>query len=213
MLQRRSALLALGAGLGGLVAGRRDAAAEPLAQDRYGRMAMRLEKTFLQIDVLDLVVIVSQTTADAIAALVRGERYSERLEEEITREVLRTSDAAASVVFLMDVDLDQFIEGARANVKRAFEAGLISREEYERVHRGLPEWYGFLEERGIREGDRLSYRGNRYGLRTLFRDEEGAKLMDMTHYGPEPLGTMLASYYAPGGDFREPLVRSLFDEA
>lgn len=196
-----------------MVTHERDAAAEALARDRYGRMAMRLEKTFLQIDVLDLVVIVAESTARAVEALVRGERYSEELEEEIAREVLRTSDAAASVVFLMDVDLDQFIEGARANVARAYEAQLISREEYERVYRGLPEWYGFLEERGIREGDRLSYRGNRYGLRTMFQDEERAKLMDMTHYGPEPLGTMLASYYAPGGDFREPLVRSLFDEA
>jgi hypothetical protein len=79
-----------------------------------------------------------------------------------------------------------------------------------RVRDGLARWFAPLKKRGIREGDRFAYRGRPAGLYTLVVDHEGEKLLDLTQEGSEPKRTMLASYFAPGSDFREPLVRSLF---
>lgn len=211
---RRALLIGLVAG--GLVGFRAlDAGAEPdgtadLGTGRYARMRMRLEKTFLKIDVLDLEIIVSKPTAETLEKLVKGKDYSKRLEQEVATAVVRTTDAYAGLVFLMDVDFDQFVEGGRANVKRAYDAKMVTKEEYDRVSAGLPTWFAFLKERGVREGDRLQYRGSPKGLRTIYNDPKGKKLSEITHAGAAPLGTMLASYFAPESDFREPLVRSLF---
>jgi hypothetical protein len=211
MLQRRTFLLGLGGGLGFLAVGG-EAAADELGRGRYARMSMRLEKTFLEIDVLDMEVIVSQSTAARLEKLVKRKPYSKELEESVVREILETTDGAAGILFLMDLDMDQFVDSGRESLKRALDAKMIDKAEYDRVYAGLPEWFGFLKDRGVREGDRLGYRGSQRGLRTLFHDAKQTKLLDMTHGGPQPLRTMLASYYPPGGEFRAPLVRSLFDE-
>lgn len=210
---RRTLILGLVGGFSGLLTVPALGApfgADDLGTGRYARMAMRLEKTFLKIDVLDLSIVVSQATADALERLVKGKDYSKQLEQEVASTVVKTSDAYAGLAFLMDVDFDQFVEGGRANLKLAYDAKMITKEEYDRVYSGLPQWFRFLKERGLREGDRLQYRGSPKGLRTVYNDRKGKKLNEITHRGAAPLATMLASYFAPESDFREPLVKSLF---
>ncbi len=181
-----------------------------LGKGRYARMKMRLEKTFLNVDVLDLEIRVDEATAAALESIVKGQKYSKELEQRVVDAVLVTTNAYARIRFLRSVTFSQFVEGGQANAKKAFEAKLISRAEYVRVRDGLARWFAPLKKRGVREGDRFHYRGRSSGLRTIVDDADGKKQIELSQDGAAPLKTMLASYLTPGGDFREPLVRSLF---
>jgi len=214
-MQRRTALLGLLV-LASLPiqAGASPAAPQPAAElgkGRYSRMKMRLEKTVLKIDVLDLEIRVDQDTADALESIVKGKTYSKKLEKEIVDTVLRATDVLAGIRFLRDVTFSQYVEGGQDSARRAYDEKLISQAEYVRVRDGLARWFAPLKKRGIVKGDRFGYRGRPLGLQTLVHDAAGEKLLELSQEGPLPRHTMLASYLAPGSDFREPLVRSLFD--
>jgi hypothetical protein len=184
---------------------------DDLGKGRYARMTMRLEKTFLNIDVLDLEIRLDEETAAVLESIVKGKKHSKELEQRVVDAVLATTNAYAGIRFLRGVTFNQFVEGGQASARRAYEAKLISQAEYVRVRDGLARWFAPLKDRGIRQGDRFHYRGRSSGLRTLVADADGKKLIEVTQEGASPLHTMLANYFTPGGDFREPLVRSLFD--
>ena len=184
---------------------------EGLGKGRYAKMKMRLEKTFQNVDVLDLEIRVDEDTATILESIVKGQKYSKDLEQRVVDAVLVTTNAYARIRFLRSVTFGQFVEGGQANAKRAYDAKLISHAEYVRVRDGLARWFAPLKERGIRKADRFHYRGRSSGLRTVVEDAEGKKQLELSQDGASPLRTMLASYFTPGGDFREPLVRSLFD--
>ncbi len=181
-----------------------------LGQGPYSRLHVFLEKTILDIDVLSLEIRVDQATADALGKLVRGQKHSTELERKVVSAVLQTKSAYAGLKFLRDFSRDDFIEGVRAETRRAHEAKLVDRAEYKRVYDNMPKWFAFLGDRGIRAGDWLYNRGDPAGMRTVFVEEGGRQRMDVTVSGQAPIRTLLASYLAPGGDLRGPLVRSLF---
>ncbi len=192
----------------------RNGRAEPLGggigRGRYARMKMRLEKTFLGIDVLDLEVWVDEDTARRLEPIVKDKKHSKELEQRVVDVVLETTEAQASIRFLRNVTFDQFVEGGQANARRAFDAKMIGQAEYERVRDGLARWFAPLKKRGIRTDDHFQYRGDSSTLRTLMTDGKAEKVLELTQEGAKPVRTMLASYLAPGSDFRGPLVRSLF---
>ena len=70
---------------------------------------------------------------------------------------------------------------------------------------------GVLRERGFERGDRLLYRVRASSLRSVVVNEKGKILVDQTDPGRESGRVVMASYFAPNNDFREPLLRSLFD--
>lgn len=173
-------------------------------------MRVFLEKTLFRVDVLSLEIRVDQPTADALERAIKGQEHTAVLERKIVAIVLETKAATANLSFLRAFTREDFIAGVRADVKRAYEGKLIDRAEYLRVYRGMPAWFAFLGERGVRAGDWLLHRGGPNGLRTVYTDEEGKILMDRTMPGRAPTRTLLASFLCPGGELREPLVESLF---
>ena len=75
----------------------------------------------------------------------------------------------------------------------------------------LPVWFGFLEERRIQDGDRLSYEIRADTLRTVYwGTDEGEILLDQTDVGRQNVLALLGAYFAPGSSFRKKLVRSLW---
>ncbi len=184
---------------------------ERLAEGRYATMDAVLEKTFLGVDVLYAHVRFGDDTADKIRSLAAGRALDDALEDRIARTAAGAGHAHVYIKFLRDVTLDQFIDGVRSNLQKARRARMISDETYRRVAGNLPRWFGFLEERGIREGDVLHYRAKPGSLRTVYVYVGGREGLDRTDTGSAPPRAMLAGYFAPDSDLREPLIASLFD--
>ena len=174
-------------------------------------MHVFLEKTIFNFDVLDLEVRFDQPTADALEAVVKGRKYARALEPLVVSIATGATDAYAGLRFLRDFDRDDFVHGIRVDLGRAYQGNLIDQAEYSRVYWGVPSWFSFLGERGIKKDDWLYERGRPSGLRSVFIFRDGSKHMDIQFDGSAPVRTLLATYLAPGGDLRGPLVKSLFD--
>lgn len=171
---------------------------------------MLLEKTLFQVDVLTLQIRFGPETAARLKQVARGDEDSEAREDSIVSAALDARDAFVRAEFLRSVDLDRFIESTRTNLRRAREAGIISPDAYRRISNGLPRWYDFLEERGIRAGDEILYRIRGDTLRSVYRTAEGGVPLDVTHTGRERRLSVVGSYLAPASDFRKDLLRSIF---
>ncbi len=195
------------------------AAAEPLpssgsatwARGPYGSMHMLLEKTLLKINVLTLHVHVTRPVQRRFSALIGKNGYSEKLGERLARVMLAADDALIEQRFLRDVSLSQWLDAVFENLEQAREAGLISRELLQRVRQRLPVTFGALAKRGYERGDRILYRVGAGSVRTVVVSDKGKVYVDRTDEGKEPPHVVLATYFAPKGDFREPLLRSLFE--
>jgi hypothetical protein len=72
-------------------------------------------------------------------------------------------------------------------------------------------WFDFLGERGIWEGDEVFYRIQGDTLRTIYRSADERILLDQTDVGPASRLSVLGSYFVEGSDFREGLIKSLFE--
>lgn len=168
----------------------------------------RLEKTIFKVDVLTLRIRFGPTTTERLRRLA-AEGPGDASADSIAHEALAATDVWARIRFERDVSLSQFLDGIMENLEKAREAGIVSIAEFERLDRDLPGWFGFLEERRIRDGDQLWYRIRGDELRTLFVDERGEVLLDQTDTGPGARLAVLGGYFAPGSDLREGLIRSL----
>src|SRR5690606_409383 len=140
-----------------------------------------------------------------------GKAYSEELEENIARRAYLAQNAVVRVRFERDASLYAFLDAVRKNLRRALKADMIDLDTYRRVSQRLSQWFGFLRERGIREGDWLYYRVRPDSLRTVFVANDGTKLLDHHSDGEEPRLALLGGYFAPGSDLREPLIHSLWE--
>jgi hypothetical protein len=175
----------------------------------FAAMQMILEKTFLRVDVLTLEVRVDRVTANRIRSFAAGKRYSEELADSITAAVLDARDVYARIRFLRNVSLEQFVDGVTKSMQKAVKAGLLEQAVFDEITPKLPNWYSFLDSRGIRIGDEQIYRVSANRLRTTFTDNTGTVLLDQTDVGPSGPRAVLTSYFAPRSDFRRPLVRSM----
>lgn len=196
---------------GGAPAGAQDPPFDTAEIVSSAHMSALLDKTILGIDVLRVDIDFDRETASALRDLARRGDYSDELAHQIAARAYRADHAFVRARFQRDVSLDQFVDGARGSLRRAYEAGMINEEMYGAASRGLPRWFGALRERGFREGDRLLYRAHPHRLRTVIVDREGNELLDRTDLGVAPRLTLLGGYFAPGTDLREPLIRSLFE--
>jgi hypothetical protein len=101
----------------------------------------------------------------------------------------------------------------RENLQQAKAAGLISGELVQQVSQGLPQWFAALKERGYEKGDRLIYEVTPDSLRTVVTSSSGQVFLDRTDREQGVRRVVLASYFSPGSEFREPLLRSLLEAA
>lgn len=181
-----------------------------LADGSYARMTALLERTIFKVDVLRLEMRVGEGTAGRLREVATAPGPRPALRDSAARLVLGASRARVRVRFVRDVGLDRFLEGVRENLRPALEAGWIEERTHRLVSDSLPVWYLPLEGRGVKDGDEMVYDIRGDTLRTTFRGREGKFLLDQIDVGPERVRAVLASYLAPGSDFREDLLDSLF---
>jgi hypothetical protein len=81
------------------------------------------------------------------------------------------------------------------------------------VSQGLPQWFAPLHDRGYQKADRLLYEVGPDSLRTVVQAADGRVLIDRLEREQDTRRVVLASYFAPKSDFREPLLRSLWEPA
>jgi len=181
----------------------------PLANDRYGHMHMKFEKTWLKIDVANVDVWVDEATGDRLRELAAGQRHSEQVAERIARTALQAEDLEVQVRFLRRASRKEFFDAARHNLARARDAGYISQDTFESAWRGVQSDFSALAQRGFKSGDRLFYRARPGSLQTIVMSGDRV-LLDVTSRDAGARRAMIASYFAPGSDFRKGLIKDLF---
>lgn len=180
-----------------------------LAQGPYAAMHMRLQKTFLKINVADVDVRVDRPTQARFAQLAAGQAYSPALESQLAAAAIGAARAVVQMQFVRDVPLNRWMGVVRDNLEQARDAGLISRDVERRVSDALPVWFAPLKDRGYLKGDRVTYSVTADALHTTVTSAGGQALVDVTERGEEARRVVLATYFAPKSDTREPLLRSL----
>ena len=182
-----------------------------LAQGPYASMHMLLQKTLLRINVATIDVRFDKPTQSRFAELARGKPFSGGLEQQLAQVAIGAPRAVVQMQFKRDVSLDRWMGVVRDNLEQARAAGLISRELEQRVSQGLPQWFAALRDRGYKQWDRLIYSVSPDALRTVVVSTAGQVLIDMTDRDQGARRVVLASYFAPKSDFREPLLKSLVE--
>jgi hypothetical protein len=174
----------------------------------YGTLQMLLEKTFLQVDVLELEIRVDPVTAAQVedGLAVNSENADE---EAIASALIAAPQVWARLTFKRDVGVDRLIQEIRNSMRKAVQAGLLDPAGYDIISASLPEWYAPVRERGIRNGDGQYYRIRGDTLRTTFVGRDGAQYIDETATSPTNRRALLTSWFAPGSDFRDELLASL----
>ncbi|HEY6036760.1 MAG TPA: hypothetical protein VIV58_20925 [Kofleriaceae bacterium] len=183
--------------------------AAPLANDRYGHMHMLFEKTWFGIDVARVDVWFDPATRDRFRELAAGQRFSDQVAERVALTALQAQDVDVQVEFLRDVSLGEFFDAARDNLVRARKAGYISNDTFAIAWRGVQTDFAALAKRGLKEGDRLTYRARADSLQTIVTSGKRV-LLDVTSRDLGARRSMIASYFAPKSDFRTGLIKSLF---
>jgi hypothetical protein len=179
----------------------------------YEEMEALLEVTIFNIDVLTLTVRVGPGTAQRLEGLAEGRtEYTEELADSVGIVMLEAEDAWARQVFLRDVGLGRLTDGMRETAEKAADAGYISQEYASSFAAALPEWFGFLQERGAKDGDAIYFRIQGDRVRTAYRTVDGQVLLDDTTVDRESRLGSIPSFFAPDTRFRERLVKSLLTD-
>lgn len=181
-----------------------------LASGPYSRMHMRLEKTIFSVDVLRVEMRFDRQTQQRLQRLASGRRFSESLVVPIADAAISADQVFVDLAFERHVSLERWVEGVRDSLEMARRSGLIPEETRRHVSDNLPGWFQAVATRGFEKGDHILYRGYPDRMRTVLVSSQGAILVDQTDRGASPRRALLAGYFAPGTDFRTPLVQSLF---
>lgn len=186
--------------------------APELAQGPFSSMHMLLQKTVLKIDVATVDVRVDKATQARFAELARGQQYSYPLDAQLAAAAIAAPRAVVQMQFVRDVPLNRWIGVVRDNLELAREAGLITREIEQKVSNAIPQWFAPLAERGYQKNDRLIYSITPDTLRTVVVSAGGQLLLDLSDHEAGARRVVMASYFAPKSDTREPLIRSLLEK-
>ncbi len=181
----------------------------------YSRLHALLEKTFLRIDVLTLDICLDPGTAAQIGDVFRlapvgDAKAAERfIADQVSLLVPESENAAITMSFLRSVSLDQLLDGIRGAQARAVDAGIISDSVFQAIQIELPKWYDFLADRRVQKGDQIVYDILPDGVRSRYLGVDGDVLLDRVAFGKESRTSVIGTYFAPGGSFREQLIKSL----
>ena len=184
-----------------------------LAQGPYSSMHMLLQKTVLKINVADIDVRFDRPTQAKFAGVAKGKTYSDAVGQQLAQAAVDAPRAVVQMHFKRDIPLNRWRGVVKDNLEEARKAGLITREVEDRVNKGLPDWFGALTKRGYEKGDKLIYSVSPEGVRSVVVSTAGQVLVDRTDAGYDARRVVLGSYFASGSEFREPLLKSLFEQA
>jgi len=168
----------------------------------------RLEKTIFKFDVLDLEILVRGEAAVQTQRWLTSAAWTAALADSIAQTLAQATDASAEITFLRDVGLKRFLKSIDGSMDQTVRVGWLSREDFERISRQMPVSYAFLSEEGIHDGDQILYTVQGDSLRVRYLDSSGRERLDEIDVGPERRIALLGSYFAPGSDFRDGLLRS-----
>ncbi len=181
-----------------------------LAQGPFAKMAMRYERTIFNVDILQLEVGFDDETARTFSSLVQGRSYDEVIAQQVVDAALAAPDVMVRTQFLRDVTLDQFLGGMRDNLRNARENGYLTTDEERVIARETTDGYAILADRGIRKNEVMWYRLRGDTLHVALVAGDGEVLVEDRPVGPERRMAVLGGYLSEGSDFREDLIRSLF---
>lgn len=177
-------------------------------------MRALLEVTLFNIDVLMLTIRVAPETGARLQSLVSGrDEYDDALADSVAVVMLEAKDAWARQVFERDVSLGRLTGGMVETAEKAAEAGWVTDEYVEDFAAGLPSLFGFLGERGAKEGDTIYLRMTGDRIRTIYETVDGEVLLDEVGESAEGRRASIPSFFAPGTRFRKKLVESLLDRS
>jgi hypothetical protein len=181
-----------------------------LARGPFASMHMLLQKTILSINVATIEVRVDKPTQTRLAGIASGQQYSEALAQQLANVTIGAERAVVQMRFKRDISLKRWMGVVRENLEQARKAGLINADLERQVGQGLPEWFSALKDRGYEKDDRLVYALGPDSLRTVVVSAGGQVLVDRSDREQGTRRVVLSSYFAYGSEFREPLLRSLF---
>ncbi len=182
--------------------------ANALGSAAWSHMHMVLEKTIFQVDVLMLDVCLNASTAARVATLApRAGRAPAA--DSIARAVLAASHASARIRILRDLAYGRFLSGMSNELQHAAETGFLADTTFRSIRASLPDWYSFLENRDLHDGDQILYRFRADSLRVTYIAQSGDTLMTRSSIGRERRNSVLATWFARGSSFRKRLLESL----
>lgn len=185
---------------------------DALGRGPFGHMQALLERTLFKVDVLTLDLCLDAPTSEALARVAGRGGEPERT--EMAHLAFRADRALAVIRFHRDVSMDQFLDGIGDDHQKAVEAGLLADSTRRALDKDLPTWYAFLEERGVKEGDRIAYRFEPGSVRATYVGVDGRTYLDRTSRGAQRRASILGAYFAPGASLRDRLLDSvLADDA
>lgn len=180
-----------------------------LGQSNFAKMHMLLEKTVLKVDVANIDVRFGKPAEAKFRAVTGGKPASAAMEAKLAPVAVEAERAVIQLKFLRSVPLNMWIDGVRESLVKAEEAKMISGALRAKVSDGLPQWFSALKDRGFKEGDRILYNIKADSLQTVAVTHDGKVVVDRTDPGADKADLVLATYFAPGTDYRKPLLESL----
>jgi hypothetical protein len=182
---------------------------DKLATGPYSRMHMLLEKTVFAVDVLTVEVRFDTGTQGRFRTLAQQHSDPAALAGRVADAAVHADEVFIRLEFKRDVSLNRWVAAVRESLDKARQAGIIDDSNLHHVSDNLPVWFHSVTDRGFKYGDQILYRGYPDRLRTVLVSADGTVLLDQTDAGAAPRLALLGGYFAPGTDFREPLIRSL----
>jgi hypothetical protein len=183
-----------------------------LGQGPYATMHMLLQKTVLNVNVATIDVRFDKGTQGRFAQLAGGKAYAPDLGHQLALAAIDAKHAVVVMQFKRDIPLNRWIGVVKDNLEQARKAGLIARDVEQRVGDSLATWFGALKDRGYEKDDRLIYAVMPDSVRSVVVSKGGQVFVDRVDPGHEGRRVVLGSYFATGSEFREPLLKSLFEQ-
>ncbi len=187
--------------------------APDLARGPYSSLHMIVEKTFLNLDVAQIDVRASAAVQSAVARVAAGQQYSDVLEAPLAKVALEADHLVIQIKFLRDASFSRWLDAAQDSLTKVARSGLVPAEECKRVSNSLGQWFKAFEKDGFHQGDRFLYDVRPGVLRTVAVTAAGKPIVDRTDRSELSSRVLLATYFAPGTDYRTPLLKSLLAPA
>jgi hypothetical protein len=182
-----------------------------LGQGQYATMHMLLQKTVLNINVATIDVRFDKGTQAKFAQLAGGKAYAPDLGHQLALAAIDARHAVVVMQFKRDIPLNRWIGVVKDNLEQARKAGLIARDVEQRVGDSLADWFGALKDRGYEKDDKLIYAVMPDSVRSVVVSKGGQVFVDRVDPAQPGRRVVLGSYFATGSEFREPLLKSLFE--
>ena len=182
-----------------------------LGKGACASMHMLLQKTFLNINVADIDARFDPQTQSRFAQLATGKPYSPDLGHQLALAAIDARHAVVQMQFKRDIPFNRWVGVVKDGLEQARKAGLITREVEQRVGDSLPQWFGAVKDRGYQKGDRIIYGVTPDAVRSVVVSTAGQVFVDRTEPGHEGRRVVLGSFFATGSEFREPLLKSMFE--